>query len=154
MKKLLMVVLGGLIVLNFVAQFCWAEGAEIPLLDGSVAFKQGVIMSWDDHQVDNLSTTVLARTMPFNGWGNWNTLWDGWSVDGGVAYDATAIDTGALLIGRELGTLGKYFPIDFPLKDKINITIYPLGLIVNDIFSKPEIDGCSGLAYVKGSLKF
>lgn len=122
----------------------------------NLSLKQGFLMNWndgDDVKLNNLSTFEVARTKPVESWGNWNALWEGWTLDAGFAYDAAAINTGALLIGREFGTLGKYLPIDFPLKDLLKITIYPIGVSATNLFHKPKWKACSGGAFVKFTIK-
>ena len=117
--------------------------------------KQGFLMNWEDeYSLDNVSTFTLAKTKPVETWPTWaNILWHGWSLDAGFAYDASALNTGAILIGREFGALGDYLPIEFPLSDVINLTAYPIGVSVRDLFDSPEFDICSGGAYVKLSIK-
>lgn len=148
MKKLFLALLMMAIVLSLTTSV-WAEGFD------SLSLKQGAIINWKDGNLDNISTGELARTHEVASWGRWNALWVGWTLDAGIAYDANAIDKGALLIGREFGTIGKYIPIDFPLKDKISITIYPIGLYVENLTEdKPKFSGCSGGAIVKLEVKF
>jgi hypothetical protein len=123
--------------------------------DSGITLKQGAIASWKDWtKIRNVSTAEVAKTNPVDGWGIWNVLWDGWSLDAGIAYDVDTINTGTLLLGREFGTLGKYLPINFPFKDKITLSLYPVGIQANNIDSEVNINGCSGFAYLKGSIKF
>ena len=117
--------------------------------DMGITLKQGMVMDWSSARMKNLTTFEAAKTKPVPTWGKWNALWAGWTLDAGFAYDASAIDTVAVMIGREFGTLGDYFPIDFPLKDKISITIYPIGLYIDKIWDKAEWHGCSGGAIIK-----
>ena len=138
-----------LFILSFivvVVEVGYAQDATNKL---GISMKQGLVLSWKEARVKNLTTFEVAKTKPVESWGKWNALWSGWTLDAGFAYDAATIDTGALLIGREFGTLGKYFPIDFPLKDKITITIYPVGLYVDNLWDKPTWHGCSGGAIIK-----
>lgn len=122
--------------------------------DFQLSVKQGFLYGYEDKAIKNLTTLETLKTRPVEGWGKWNVLWDGWSLDAGFAYDADHINTGALLLGREFGTLGKYFPIDFPLKDAFVITVYPIGIRADDLFSTPNLQLCSGGAFVKATLKF
>ncbi|MDI6732304.1 MAG: hypothetical protein QME16_00025 [Planctomycetota bacterium] len=119
----------------------------------NVNLKQGFVYSWKHKQVKNLTTFEIAKTRAVESIGKWNALLEGWSIDAGGAYD-TNVFNGVLLLGREFGTLGKYLPIDFPLKDKISITLYPIGLYVRDIFNSPDVTLASGVGIIKISLKF
>ena len=144
MKKLLLVL--SFILLS--SSFAIADGVLIP---DKLSIKQGMLINWKDPQggVKNLSTVTVAETKPVESWGKWNALWDGWTLDAGFAYDATGFNTGALLVGRQFGTLGKYLPINFPMKDKIQVTIYPTGIEIDDLFGQPKTHGASGLGIIK-----
>lgn len=135
-----------------------AAGSPALFADDSSAItitaKQGFIMPWNEPVVKNLTTFEVVKTKKIDSWGSWNALWEDWSLDAGFAYDATGVNTGALLIGRNFGTLGDYIPLNFPLKDKITITIYPVGLYINDLTDHPTIRGCSGGAIIKAEIKF
>lgn len=122
----------------------------------SIELKQGFLVRWDNPQggVENLTTVTIARTHAIPEFGKWNALWDGWTIDAGFAYDGSAINTGAVLVGREFGTLGNYLPIDFPLKDQLKITVYPFGIEGTDIFDNPSIHGASGLGIIKFDVSF
>jgi hypothetical protein len=121
----------------------------------TATLKQGFVIPWKDGHVKNLTTIETLRTKAVEGWGKWNMLVDGWTVDAGYAYDASTSDVGALLIGRQFGTLGKYLPfLDFPLADKITITIYPVGLYINNLKDKPQFNGCSGGAFIRLTIQF
>ena len=144
-----------LIVLFIIAgRLSYAD--EIIGLPEGITVKQGMLVKWKDPEsgVANLSTVTIARTKSVEQWGKWNALWDGWTLDAGFAYDATSFDTGALLIGREFGTLGKYLPIEFPLADKIDITLYPVGVYVDNLFEHPTVQGASGVGIIKMSVSF
>lgn len=130
---------------------CFAEEASNPI---TITAKQGFVMTWDDPVVKNLTTFETIKTKKVESWGKWNMLWEGWSLDAGFAYDATGINTGALLIGRQFGTLADYLPLQFPLLNKISITIYPVGLYINDLTDHPRLKGCSGGAIIKAEIKF
>jgi hypothetical protein len=114
----------------------------------NLTFKQGLLYYYNVQQVKNISCLELAKTKPVDTWGNWNALWEGWSLDGAVSYDAIGVKSAALLIGRNFGTLGKYLPLDFPLADKFTVTLYPFGIAMNNPFDEPEIEFVSGLAYL------
>lgn len=136
--------------LMVMSSFAYAD--EFPVaIANKVQMKQGMLVPWDDPTggIENLSAMTLARTMPIESWGRWNALWDGWTLDAGFAYDSQSFNTGALLVGREFGTLGKYLPIDFPLKDKVQVTIYPFGIVATDVFDGPSIHGASGVGIIK-----
>ncbi len=119
-----------------------------------IELKQGMVYTLDSKEIENLTTVELASTKPIDGLGNWNMLLDGWSLDIGLAYDANELSDAALLIGREFGTLGKYLPIDFPFKDKIKITLYPIGLYFNNVFEEPELESCIGGALFELKITF
>lgn len=119
-----------------------------------ITAKQGFVMRWDQAVVKNLTTFETIKTKKIDSWGNWNILWDGWSVDAGFAYDAIGVNTGAILLGRKFGTLADYVPLQFPLLDKLTITIYPVGLYINNLTDHPEIEGCSGGAIISVKIKF
>lgn len=129
------------------------DGLEIP---GAIEMKQGMLVKWDSPEggVDNLTTVTIARTTSLESFGRWNALWDGWTLDFGFAYDANQFNTAALLVGRDFGTLGKYLPIAFPLKDQIEITIYPLGIFADDVFDNPSVHGASGVGVINFEVKF
>lgn len=120
-----------------------------------VNLKQGVVMIWKDSLVKNVSLYQLANTAPVDSWPKWaNAIVDGWVVDVGPGYDANEIKDGVLLLGREVGTIAKYFPVKFPYLDKIRITVYPVGLYAKGVFDNPKFKGCSGGSYVKLTLQF
>ncbi len=124
--------------------------------ESDLTLKQGFLIRWDavEGELDNISMVTLARTKPVESIGDWNILLDGWMLDAGVAYDAGSFNTVALLVGREFGTLGKYLPIEFPLKDKLKITIYPFGVILDDPFTDAEISGASGVGIINIGMTF
>lgn len=129
----------------------WAGFARADELN--INLKQGFVYSWKDNQTKALTTFEIAQTKPIEGWGKWNALIDGWSIDAGGAYD-TEVFNGVVLLGRDFGTIGKYLPINFPLKDKLSITLYPIGVYMKDIFNNPKTTLASGVGIVKVSLKF
>jgi hypothetical protein len=144
MKKLIVAV--GLVFL-----FCGVVQAEIL----NVTLKQGFIVPWRDAKLQNMTVVETLNTKPIESWGKWNILWDGWSVDTGIAYDAEdVLSTGVVLLGRNFGTLGKYLPINFPLKDQVVITIYPIGIYVSDLNDSAKFTGCYGGAFVNVGIKF
>jgi hypothetical protein len=120
----------------------------------SITTKQGFVYSWKDKEVKNLTTFETVKTKKIDSLGKWNVLWDGWSIDAGFSYDSAELDTGAILLGRNFGTLGEYLPFDFPLDDLVEITLYPFGLYINDLFHSPEIEYCTGLGLIKFEIKF
>ena len=122
----------------------------------AIELKQGALIRWDDDECDieNLTTVTIARTYPIESLGKWNVLWDGWTLDFGAAYAADQFNTGALLIGRNFGTIGKYLPVEFPLKDRLEVSIYPVGIIASDILGDAEISGASGLGIAKFEVNF
>jgi len=124
------------------------------IAQAEMTVKQGFLYGFKDREIKNLTTLEVIKTKQIEGLGNWNILIDGWTLDVGFAYTGESLNTGALLLGRELGTLGKYIPIDFPLKDSIIITIYPIGLRADDLFANPDFQGCSGGAFIKMTLEF
>lgn len=122
--------------------------------DEGVSLKQAFVRSWEDGRVRNATVVEFVKTSPIEGAGMWNLLIDGWTVDAGPAYDAANLNNGVLLLGREVGTLGKYLPfIKFPFADKLTITIYPVGLLATDLLNKPKFDGTYGLGYIKATIK-
>jgi len=148
MKRILALLVVGLLMSGGCHDFMpQAIGQEINL-------KQGFLYLWKDGEISNLTTVEVAKTKPVENFGKWNILWDGWTLDAGFAYKTSSLQNVALVLGRDFGTLGKYLPIDFPFKDKIQITLYPIGLYVRDIFDHPTLTGCSGGGFIKLSIKF
>ncbi len=119
-----------------------------------ITLKQGFIMVWKDQVVKNMTCVTVINTTPLPSWGKWNALIDGWTIDAGWAYDGGSVDNGAILLGRNVGTLSKYLPISFPLMDKIDITLYPVGMYVERLSDHPSFKGASGGAFVKATIKF
>jgi hypothetical protein len=155
MKKQILVAIGIVALATLVAlgiKSC-AKAEEAPA-GATITAKQGAVMKWDTQETKFLTTFETIRTKKIEKWGKWNALWAGWSVDAGFAYDSSSINTGAILLGREFGTLGDYLPLDFPLKKYISITIYPVGLYIDNIFDHPKTKGCSGGAIIKATIKF
>ena len=122
----------------------------------SISLKQGYIVTWGGLETKAITLIETAKTRPVEKWGKWNALFDGWSLDLGYPFDNTNSKDIALMLGREFGTLGKYLPIDFPFKDKLTITIYPVGLYGKDFldFKVLKLKGVSGGAFLKATLKF
>jgi len=144
-----------LVVCIMVSLFTLIGVAQAEIFD--LDLKQGAVICWEDDNIDNLSTFEMAKTKEVKDWPNWaNALVSGWSLDGGLAYDATGIDTGAILIGREFGAIGKYLPIDFPLKDKFKLTVYPIGIMARGLSDLEDVDLelCSGGAIFDVGIKF
>jgi hypothetical protein len=150
MKKLSLLFLFTLI-------FCGIAYADDPVTPAplqGITLKQGMVIDWRVKHTKNLTTFELASTKADPRFGNWNILWDGWKIDAGISYDASGMDSGAVLLGRDFGKLGNYLPIDFPLSKLVSITVYPIGIYVNDITTSPKASACSGGSFVKLSLTF
>lgn len=149
MRKLLTALMICLVIIGMGFQMVRAE-------DIKVSLKQGFLYLFKDQKIQPLFTGQIAQTKPIESWGKWNAIIDGWSLDIGGSYDfeRKSLENGALLIGREFGTLGKYLPIDFPFKDKIKITLYPIGIYVKDVFDDAKISLTSGLGIIKLEVKF
>ena len=129
--------------------------ADVFAKSPSITVKQGYVYIYDTGDVENLTTFETLKTKPIKSWGKWNILWDGWSIDAGFSYDnSDVLNTGAVMLGRNFGTIGKYLPIDFPLKDYISITLYPAGAYINDLFDSPKVSFCSGIALIKAEIRF
>ena len=121
----------------------------------SITAKQGFVMTWNDATAKNLTTFETIRTRPVDGIGRWNALVEGWTLDAGFGWDANSTSNGALMLGRKFGTLGTYFPfLDFPLLGKLDITIYPFGLYIENLTDHPKLHGCSGGAIISATIKF
>lgn len=152
MKKLLMALLICLMISGCANWF----GPSARTEDVDISLKQGLIATWGDLEVKNTTLVEIANTNPVEKWGKWNVLWDGWSLDLGYPFDNSTSKDIALMLGREFGTLGKYVPINFPFKDKLVITIYPIGLYAKDLLSFEELKlkPASGGAFIKATLKF
>jgi hypothetical protein len=75
------------------------------------------------------------------------------SVDAGLAYDSTGVNTGAVLLGWRFGNLlSRWF--DIPFKDAFKLTIYPVGLYIQNLTDNPKASGCSGIAMFSAEIKF
>ncbi len=128
----------------------------MPLAKASdVTLKQGALMTWEHQQFKNLTCVNIAETTQNINWPKWaNAIWSGWDLDVAWVYDASTLDDCALLLGRKVGTLGGFLPINYPLLDKIDITVYPIGLYATSLFDHPQFQGCSGGALVKLGVQF
>ena len=153
MKKFILTlcVLFGIVLVLFLGAVARAEEVANPI---TVNVKQGFVMTWNDARVKNLTTFETIKTKKVESWGKWNALYEGWSIDAGFTYDATGMNTGAILLGRQFGTLADYLPLDFPLLKKVTVTIYPVGLYIEDLTDHPRLKGCSGGAFINLELKF
>lgn len=154
MKKLILASIGLYLILGIASAFADPEVIQIP---SGITMKQGMLLKWNDPTagVLNLSTFSVAETVASEHFSNWeNALWEGWSLDAGFAYDANSFGVAALMIGRDFGNIGKYLPVKFPLADKFSLTVYPLGMIVEDPTGHPSIKGASGLGVIKLSVSF
>ena len=119
-----------------------------------IDLKQGFLMTWEDQSFKNLTVVKVAETTPVEGWGKWNALWVGWTLEAGWAYAASDLTSVALMVGRKLGTVQDYLPIKVPLTDKFEITAYPIGMYATSIFDHPQFQGASGGALVKLAIKY
>lgn len=153
MKRL--IVIASIIASVFGVGVSFAEDSALVIPSG-FELKQGAIAKWNDgaDKLENLTTVTVARTRPVEAWGKWNALWAGWTVDLGAVYDANTLDTVAVLLGREFGTIGDYLPIDFPLADKVAITLYPVGIYADDVFDDMSVSGATGVGIVKFDVEF
>lgn len=152
MKKVALLVA----VLGILCSSSWADDTPLVSVPSTIEMKQGFLVKWDEPEggVENLTTVTIAKTKPIESLGDKNVWLDGWTLDLGIAYDAASFDTVALLVGRDFGTIGKYLPIDFPLKDKLELSVYPIGIFVEDVFGDSSIHGASGLGIVKFDVQF
>lgn len=143
-----------LLVALLVSSVSYADENVIGIPSG-LEVKQGFIIPWEnpDSGFSNMSTVSVLKTKASPEFGKWNALWDGWSLDAAWSYDANTSNVGVML-GRKFGTLGDYLPIEYPLADKMDITLYPLGVIITDPVGKPEISGASGAAFIKFDVSF
>jgi len=119
-----------------------------------ITLKQGALMTWEKLQFKNVTSVQVIETTPIEEWGKWNALWDGWVVDASWIYDGADLTGCGLMLGRKLGTLQSYLPFNFPLADKIDVTLYPVGMYVESMFDHPQFQGASGGAFVNLQLKF
>lgn len=121
-----------------------------------IVLKQSAFFTYNDMERKNATTVTALKTSPIESAPKWvNMIVDGWVFDAGVAYEDNTIKDAVVLMGREFGTLGKYVPwLIFPFKDKIAISIYPIGAYLPDIAHTFRPEKCFGLGYIKGTLKF
>ena len=151
MKRMLCV----LAVVFLMTGFVFAQ--EEKPKETEISLKQGFVISWDTGEIKNMTTVEIAKTAPIESLGKWNVLIDGWTLDAGFPFENSTEKDACLMLGREFGTLGKYLPfIKFPFKDKLIITLYPIGLYAKDLlnFNTLKLKGCSGGAFIKATLKF
>jgi hypothetical protein len=125
----------------------------------SVTLKQALLYVPSINKVKQFSAFEVIKTDvdQVSNWPKWaQALYAGWSLDAGFAYDDTDIlRDGALTIGRKLGTLSDYTPLKFPLSNIIEITIYPIGIYVEKIFTDPQTPEIGyGIGYIKAEIKF
>ena len=131
--------------------------ADNPIGIPNLSIKQGAIIEWGGKGtgLKNLSTVSILETRANPNWKPWvNALWSGNTIDVGFAYDATSFNTGAVLLGREFGTLGDYLPINYPLANVLKITLYPIGVYAEDIWNSHQAKVCSGVSVLKLSVTF
>lgn len=144
-KKLFLVVLFALY-----ATICHAQVTT--LADGLTA-KQAVINT--DSKVKNLTAFTVISIDDTKDFGKLNWLIKGWSIDAGPSYDAmNAIDGGAVMLGKNINGLLSYLPVNFWLKDKLELTIYPSGDFVSWEDGKVKHHFAWGGAYISGTIKF
>lgn len=150
MKKLMMI-----LALALMAFGRPAFADDLIAIPSDITIKQGFVIPWEDSSsgLMNMSTVTIARTEAFENGKWWNAIWEGWSLDAAWSYDAGTSNFG-LMVGRHFGTLGKYLPISYPLADKIDITLYPIGVIVDDPFGHIHAKGASGAGIIKLSVSF
>lgn len=124
--------------------------------DDGITLKQGVIYPWKSEEVKNMTTVTVIKGKPIDSFPKWlNACIDGTIIDAGWAYDAATLNSGAIMVGREFGAIGKYIPfLDFPLMNKVNISIYYAGIYAEDLFHKVKTQGASGAAYFQAQVKF
>ena len=145
MKKAVVVLVVGFMLMTGIVM---AEDYDLTL-------KQGGLYLYEDGVFRNFTCAEIARTTANPNWDKWvNAIWSGWTLEGGVAYDASSINTLALMVGRKIGTLGDYLPINYPLLDKVDISVYPIGVACSGIGDKPQFQAASGAAIIKLGLKF
>ena len=126
----------------------------IGLTDGLTA-KQAVINLTRDSKVKNLTAFTLISTDDTKDYGKLNILLHGWSLDAGVGYDAlNNPDGGAAMLGKNVNDLLSYLPVNFWLKDKLNLTVYPAGDFVSKIGGKIRHQYTWGGAYISATIKF
>lgn len=143
MKMAALVVLAGVVLL--MSTICSAED--------TITLKQGVLLGWEQGTIKNITSVKVAETVANPNWSKLaNAFWAGNVIEAGWVYDNSSADCVAIMIGRKIGTLGDYLPIKFPLADKIELTVYPIGLMASDISTKPKFGGVSGGSYLQ--LKF
>lgn len=129
--------------------------ASVVMAQDSPTFtlKQGVLLGWEQGTIKNITSLKVAETEANPNWPKLvNAFWAGNVIEVGWVYDKSSADCVALMVGRKIGTLGDYLPIKFPLAEKIEITVYPLGIMASNLTNKPEFSGVSGGSYLQ--LKF
>ena len=131
-----------------------AEGFNIELKQGALVCFDSKSSDNADYKFRNASTFTIARTRKVESWGQWNALWEGWTLDGALAYDSDELDTVALLVGRKLGVIGDYIPIDFPLDDMLSITVYPIGIYAEGLQDGADLGLCVGGAIIEAKITF
>lgn len=121
-----------------------------------ITIKQEVFYTWNDLAAKNATTVTIIKGKPVDSFPKWaNMLIDGTVIDAGAAYEDDTIRDAVILIGREFGSLGKYVPwLVFPFKDRIDLSIHYAGIYLPNVAEELNPEGCSGLGYIKGSLKW
>lgn len=124
----------------------------------TITTKQAFLKEWNGESLQNATAFELIKTdverVP--NWPKWvKAIFEGWSIDAGFSYDSSDIlDTGALLLGRNFGTLENYLPLEFPMLKYITITLYPVGVMAHDLMNGMDIEPCSGVGYIKAEIRF
>ncbi len=123
----------------------------VPLFadEGGITLKQGVIYPWKTGELKNITVLDGVNTKAVESYPKWlNAIIDGWTLDPAWAYDGSSANSGALLLGRKVGTLADYVPfLNYSILDKFDITIYPIGLYAEDLFNTTKTQAVSGLVY-------
>jgi ABC-type glycerol-3-phosphate transport system substrate-binding protein len=125
----------------------------------SITTKQGLLYIPVDSAVKQFTAFEVIKTdvAQVSSWPKWlQAIYAGWTLDAGFAYDdSDVLSDGALCLGRKMGTLADYLPIKFPLASYIDITIYPVGLYIEKVFTNPKNPKFGfGGAYIKAEIKF
>lgn len=143
------------VLVLLLSTFAYADEVPVIGIPSHVTLKQGFIVPWDNPSsgFQNMTTTTILQTKEADGLGNWNAIWEGWSLDAAWAYDANTSNLG-LMLGRHFGTLAKYLPLDYPWADKVDVTIYPVGILVTSPFDEPSVSGATGAGIIKLSVEF
>jgi len=165
MKKVLVII--GVMVVLFggcgYLDFGPAYGAETETTETtsgiSITTKQAVFFIPDTQSVKQMTAFEVIKTDADQvaSWPKWvKAVYAGWTLDAGFAYDDTKVlESGALALGRRMGTLGDYLPLKFPLMNKIEITLYPAMAYCEKLLTNPQRPKYGfGAGYIKAEIKF